>query len=69
MLLWSAGGILLVGVLALLGYSSRANAEFWKTAAIVLAVFLLVIRQVSRRIKGRNAKAVKPDEQSMLHLE
>lgn len=69
MLLWSIGGILLVGILVLLGYSSGANQEFWKGAAIVIAVLLLILRQVGRRLRPNTAKAVKPDEKSMLHLE
>jgi hypothetical protein len=69
MLLWSIGGILLVGILALLGYSTGANQEFWKGAAIVVAVLLLILRQVGRRLRSSNAKAVKPDEKSMLHLD
>jgi hypothetical protein len=69
MLLWSTGGILLVAVLALLGFSSGANQEFWKGAAIIVAVFLLIVRQVGRRIKINRSKAAKPDDQSMLHLD
>ncbi len=69
MLLWGAGGVLLIGVLALLGYSGGASPGFWKGAAILVAVLLLVIRQVGRRLKTGHSKAVKPDEQSMLHLE
>jgi hypothetical protein len=69
MLLWSAGGILLVGILALLGYSSGAPQRFWTWAGIGVAVLLLVIRQVGRRLKSGGSRAAKPDERSMLHLE
>ncbi len=69
MLLWSTGGILLIAVLALLGFSTGANREFWKGAAIVVAVFLLIVRQVGRRIKVSRSKAAKPDDRSMLHLD
>lgn len=69
MLLWSIGGILLIAILALLGYSSGASQGFWKGAAIVIAVLLLILRQVGRRLRSNTAKAVKPDEKSMLHLE
>lgn len=70
MLLWSTGGILLIAVLVLLGFSSGANQEFWKGAAIVVAaVFLLIVRQVGRRLKVSRSKAAKPDDQSMLHLD
>jgi 4-hydroxybenzoate polyprenyltransferase len=69
MLLWSTGGILLIAVLALLGYSGGANQEFWKGAAVVVAIFLLIVRQVGRRIKAGRSKAAKPDDRSMLHLD
>lgn len=69
MLLWSAGGILLVGVLALLGYSSGAPQHFWTWAGIAVAVLLLVLRHLGRRLKTGKSRAAKPDEQSMLHLE
>lgn len=69
MLLWSALGILLVAALAILGYSSAAPQRFWTWGGIVVAVLLLVIRQVGRRLKAGKARAAKPDEASMLHLD
>jgi amino acid transporter len=69
LLMWSAGGILLVGALAILGISGGAPQSFWTRAAIVVAILLLVLRQVGRRLKKGRSGAVKPDEQSMLHLE
>jgi 4-hydroxybenzoate polyprenyltransferase len=69
LLLWSAAGILLIAALALLGYSGGAPQGFWKTAAIVVAVLLLIVRQVGRRLKTNRSRAAKPDEQSMLHLD
>jgi membrane protein implicated in regulation of membrane protease activity len=69
MLLWSAGGILLIGALALLGYSSGAPQRFWTWAGILVAALLLVLRRLGRRLKSGKSRAAKPDEQSMLHLD
>ena len=69
LLLWSAGGILLIAALAVLGYSGGASPGFWRGAAVVAAIMLLVIRHLGRRLRTKGSKAVKPDEQSMLHLE
>ena len=68
MLLWSLGGALLVVVLAIAGFSSSAPQGFWKDAAIVVAVLVLILRQVSRRLKPGRRREIKIDEQS-LHLE
>jgi amino acid transporter len=69
LLLWSAGGILLIGALALLGYSGGAPRGFWSTAGIVAAVLLLIVRQLGRRLKSGGSRGAKPDEKSMLHLD
>ena len=68
LLLLTLGGILLVGALAILGYSSGAPQAFWTSAAIGVAILLLILRQVGRRLGRRRSKDVKPDDQSMLHL-
>jgi membrane protein implicated in regulation of membrane protease activity len=68
LLLLTLGGILLVGALAILGYSSGAPQAFWTRAAIGVAILLLILRQVGRRLGRRRSKDVKPDDQSMLHL-
>jgi hypothetical protein len=68
LLLLTLGGILLVGALAILGYSSGAPQAFWTRAAIGVAILLLILRQVGRRLGRRGSKDVKPDDQSMLHL-
>ena len=69
LLLWSTSGILLIGALALLGYSGGAPQRFWTSAGIVIAILLLVIRQLGRRLKSGRSRAAKPDDQSMLHLD
>ena len=68
LLLLTLGGVLLVGALAILGYSSGAPQAFWTRAAIGVAILLLILRQVGRRLGRRRSKAIKPDDQSMLHL-
>jgi membrane protein implicated in regulation of membrane protease activity len=68
LLLLTLGGILLVGALAILGYSSGAPQAFWTRAAIGVAILLLILRQVGRRLGRRRSKDVKTDDQSMLHL-
>jgi hypothetical protein len=69
LLMWSAGGLLVVAALALLGYSSGAPRNFWSRSAVVVAILLLVVRQLGRRLKSNRKNVVKPDEQSMLHLD
>jgi hypothetical protein len=69
LMLWSVGGILLVGALALLGVSGGAPQRFWTGAGIAIAVMLLILRQASRRLRSGGSRTVKPDEQSMLHLD
>ncbi len=69
LLMWSAGGILIVGALALLGYSSGAPRNFWTRAGVAVAILLLVVRQLGRRLKSNKTQVVKPDEKSMLHLD
>jgi hypothetical protein len=69
LVLLTLGGILLVGALAILGYSSGAPQSFWTRAAIGVAILLLILRQVGRRLGRRRPKAVKPDDQSTLHLD
>jgi membrane protein implicated in regulation of membrane protease activity len=69
MMLLSLGGILLVGALALLGVFGGAPQTFWTRAAVAIAVLLLLLRQVMRRLKSSRSRAAKPDEQSMLHLQ
>lgn len=69
MLLWSLGGALLIVTLAIAGFSSSAPRNFWKDAAIVVAVVVLILRQVSRRLKSGRRHEINVDEQSKLHLE
>ncbi len=68
MMIWTAGLALVVVVLAILGLSSAASPRFFSRGAIVLAILLLILRQVSRRLRGKSPRAAQPDPQSTLKL-
>jgi L-asparagine transporter-like permease len=67
--LWTGGLILVAVAFAIVGLSSGAPTRFWSKAAIVLAVLLLILRQVNRRLRGRRSKAAQPDPASRLNLQ
>jgi len=69
MTLWSAGAALVVVILLILGLSSSAPSEFFKRGAVVGAILLLVLRQITRRLRGRPSRAAEPDPQSTLKLD
>jgi hypothetical protein len=66
--MWTAGLALLVVVLVILGLTSSAGPRLGPGAAIVLAVLLLVFRQLSRRLKTKGPRAAQPDPKSTLKL-
>lgn len=68
LMIGTAGIALLVVVLMIVGVNNGAPSAFFTRAAIGVAVLLLVLRQVSRRLKGRTPKAAEPDPQSRLNL-
>jgi hypothetical protein len=68
MMLWSAGAGLIVVVLTILGLSMSAPREFWYKGAIVAAVLLLLLRQITRRLRVRNPRSAQPDPGSRLNL-
>lgn len=69
MTMWTAGIALVVVILLILGLSSSAAPNFYSRAAIGVAVLLLIVRQVTRRIKRRAPKAAEPDPLSKLNLD
>ena len=69
MMIWTAGAALIVVVIAIIGLSASAPSTFWSRAAIVLAVLLLVLRQLTRRLRSRTSHAAQPDPQSRLNLD
>jgi apolipoprotein N-acyltransferase len=66
--LWTAGLLLVAIAFGIAGFSAGAPTQFWSKAAIGLAVLLLILRQVNRRLRGRAAKAAEPDPKSRLNL-
>lgn len=69
MMMWTAAVALVIVVLLILGLSNSAPSGFFSKAAIGAAVALLVLRQLSRRLKGRGPRAAQPDPESTLKLD
>ncbi len=68
MMIGTAGLALVVVVLLIVGLSMSAPAGFFSKAAIGVAVLLLILRQVSRRLRHRAPRAAEPDPKSKLDL-
>lgn len=66
---WTGGLALLAVVLVILALSSSAAPRLGPAAAIVLAVLLLVFRQLSRRLKTKGPRAAQPDPKSTIKLD
>ena len=69
MMIWTAGTALIVVAIAILGLSTSAPSRFFSKSAIVVAILLLVLRQVSRRLRAKNRRAARPDPRSRLNLD
>ena len=69
MSLWTAGLALVVVVFLIIGLNSSAPSGFYKKGAVVVAILLLILRQVSRRLRGKAPRAAQPDPKSTLKLE
>jgi hypothetical protein len=69
MMMGTAGIALVVVVILIVGLSSAAPAGFFTRAAIGVAVLLLILRQVTRRLRHRAPRAAQPDPKSTLHLD
>mgnify|MGYP001549350980 FL=1 len=67
--LWTAGLALLAVVLVILGLASSAAPRLGPIAAIVLAILLLLFRQLSRRLKTNGSRAARPDPKSIIKLD
>jgi len=69
MSLWTGGVALLVVLLLIIGFrESLLQTTFFKFAAVTLAILLLVLRQLSRRLRGKAPRAAQPDPKSTLKL-
>jgi hypothetical protein len=69
MSLWTAGLALLVVVFLIIGLSNGAPSGFFKMGAVVVAILLLILRQLSRRVRGKGPRAAEPDPKSTLKLD
>jgi CBS domain containing-hemolysin-like protein len=66
---WSAGIALVVVVFLILGLSASAPQSFFSKAAVGIAILLLIVRQVSRRLRGGAPRAAQPDPKSTIKLD
>ena len=69
MMLWTAGLALIVVVLFIVGLGSAAPRAYFSRTGIALVILLLILRQVTRRLKGRTPRAAQPDPKSQLKLD
>jgi hypothetical protein len=68
MSVWTAGLALIVIALVILGLRGSASPEYFYKGALAVAVILLLLRQVSRRLKAKGPRAARPDPKSTLKL-
>jgi uncharacterized membrane protein YbjE (DUF340 family) len=69
MTIWTAVIALVVVVALIAGLSGSASSNFFSKGAIGVAVFLLILRQIGRRLRARGApRAAQPDPKSTLKL-
>jgi hypothetical protein len=69
MSLWTAGLALLVVIFLIIGLSSGAPSTFFKTGAVVVAMLLLILRQINRRLRPKGPRTAQPDPKSRLNLD
>jgi membrane protein implicated in regulation of membrane protease activity len=67
--IWTAGAALIGVAIAVLVVSSSAPSRSWSKSVILIAVLLLVLRQVGRRSKNKRSRVAEPDPQSRLKLD
>lgn len=68
MSVWTAGLSLIVVALVILGFRSSAPPEYFYKGAVAVAAILLVLRQISRRLKTNVPRSARPDPKSKLRL-
>jgi hypothetical protein len=69
MTLWSAGIALIVVVVLILRLSGSAPSGYFSKAAIGVAILLLLVRQISRRLRSHTPSAAEPDPKSAINLD
>jgi Na+-translocating ferredoxin:NAD+ oxidoreductase RnfA subunit len=68
MSLWTAGLFLVMVVILITGIRESAPPEFFYKAAIGFAVVMLLLRQITKRMKANGPRSARPDPQSTLKL-
>lgn len=68
MMVWRAALTLVALVLFLIGLRYSASPRFFYGSAIAVVFLSLVLRQLSRRWKGKPPRAAQPDPRSTLKL-
>ena len=69
MTIWTAGLALIVVVFVIVGLSSGAPPNFWRNGAIGVAILLLLLRQLTRRLRSKPGQGARPDPRSRLNLD
>jgi hypothetical protein len=69
MTVWSAGLALIVVVVLIMGMSTSAPSSFYSRAAVGVAILLLIVRQLSRRLRSGAPRASQPDPKSSIKLD
>jgi len=68
MSIWTAGLALVVVAILIVGFRESAPPEYFYKGAIGVAVLMLLLRQVARRLKTNGPRAARPDPKSTLKL-
>jgi hypothetical protein len=68
MMIGTAAIALVVVALLIVGLSNSAPSGFFSRAAIGAAVLLLIVRQLTRRLRAKSPRAAQPDPRSALKL-
>jgi hypothetical protein len=69
MTIWTAGLALIVVVVLIMGLRTSAPSSFYSKGAIGVAILLLIVRQLSRRLRSGSSRASQPDPKSSLNLD
>jgi hypothetical protein len=68
MSVWTACLALVVVALLIIGFKESAPPDYFYKGAIAVAVLMLLLRQVARRLKTNGPRAARPDPKSTLKL-
>ncbi len=68
MSIWTAGLALIVVTLVIVGLRESAPPDYFYKGAIAVAILVLLLRQVSRRLRTKGPRSARPDPKSTLKL-